>query len=148
MPFAGHWIARYPDSGNERTRVLRVLRCRSDVGGVDMHRLYWQVWAGCILADKEAIVVKEPKSRCNGGKVVVCRVVSSAPCPATDLRNGADRPCLPLSRLPLSADQPAPYRDMRHLGRIILDARSGTACRLWPMRSKASSAPSWKPAIR
>jgi len=36
--------------------------------------------------------------------------------PATDLRYGADRPRFPLSRLPLSADQPAPDRDMRHLG--------------------------------
>ena len=73
--------------------------------------------AGCTLADREAIVVEEPKSRCDGGKIVLCGAVSAAARPAIDLRYGADRSGLPLSGLTLSADQPAAHRDMRYLRR-------------------------------
>src|ERR1700730_5054761 len=69
------------------------------------------------LFAREAFDVKASRSWCRGGEIIVRRAVSSATCPATDLRHGADRSRLPLSGLPLSADQPAPYRDMRHLRR-------------------------------
>ena len=40
--------------------------------------------------------------------------LASAAYTATDLRHRTDRPRRPFSRLPLPADQPAPYRDMRY----------------------------------
>ena len=45
------------------------------------------------------------------------RVRSAAADAATDLRHRADRACLPVPRLPLPPDQPAPHRHLRHLRR-------------------------------
>jgi hypothetical protein len=73
------------------------------------------------------------ESRSGGTEIVFRGAVSLTARRATDLRHGADWPRLPLSRLPLSPDQPASYRDMRHIRRGSSWALFGTACRLWPI---------------
>ena len=66
---------------------------------------------------KGSVRAEQTESRCGRGESVVRGAVSAATRVATDLRYRADRSCLPVARLPLSADQPAPDRDLRHLGR-------------------------------
>ena len=67
------------------------------------------------------------------------RVRSPAADAAADLRHRADRPCLPVTRLPLPPDQSAPDRNLRHFRRGSSQAAMcAIACRRWRTRSKAS----------
>ena len=53
----------------------------------------------------------------NAAVIFGIRVRSAAADVATDLRHRADRSGVPLARLPLPPDQPAPHRYLRYLGR-------------------------------